>query len=69
LLFDAMLDFDYLLGLEHREDLRTLDNFCKVKVRPRYSEGPPSRLGLSSLYDRAAQEVEDFVVRELTLRR
>jgi Histidine kinase-, DNA gyrase B-, and HSP90-like ATPase len=60
LTLEAVLDFDYLLGLEHREDLRTLDNFCRVKVKANGAtqEAPFTAVTLHRL--------KDFVVRELS---
>src|SRR5882672_3178297 len=66
LLFDAMLDFDYLLGLEHREDLRTLDNFCKVKVRLVTPRDRPVGGTLEPFTTVRLKKLKDFVVRELT---
>jgi hypothetical protein len=34
LALEAVLDFDYLLSLERKADLRLLDDFCEFKVRP-----------------------------------
>jgi hypothetical protein len=60
LVLNARLDFDYLLGLERRADLRLLEDFCSITVtRP---TSPPrsssTRVRLAGL--------KEFVVRELS---
>jgi hypothetical protein len=56
---EATLDFNYLLGLEHRADLRVLDDFCKMEL----VETAPT----SSSFTRVRLHgLKDFVVRELS---
>jgi hypothetical protein len=59
LLLRAVLDFDHLLGLEHRADLRMLDDFCSVTLeRVAPTSTPYTQIKLDKL--------KDFVVRELS---
>jgi hypothetical protein len=62
LLLKAAIDFDYLLGLERKADLRLLENFCEAEVRvaskPRKA-GTRIRLG----------GLKDFVIRDLAASR
>jgi hypothetical protein len=59
LLLEASLDFDYILGLEHRGDLRVLADFCTVGYRPAaQGERSHTRVTLCDL--------KGFVVRELS---
>jgi hypothetical protein len=60
LVLKATLDFDYLLGLERKADLRLLEDFCTMEVvEPEGSpKGSFSRVRLAGL--------KDFVVRELS---
>jgi hypothetical protein len=66
LMLDAVLDFDYLLGLERKEDLRTLDDFCKVKVRAVTPKDRPVGGALEPFTTVRLKKLKDFVVRELT---
>ncbi len=66
LIFDAVLDFDYLLGLEHQEDLRDLDDFCKVNVRQVTSRDRPVGGTLEPFTVVRLRGLKDFVVRELS---
>jgi hypothetical protein len=54
----ATMDFDYLLGLERRCDLRELENFCTIELAQASSTPPGTRVTLHAL--------KDFVVRELS---
>ena len=57
--FRAVLDFDYLLSLERKADLRLLDNFCTVELTEGSAqEKAYTRVRLHSL--------KDFVVRDLS---
>jgi hypothetical protein len=62
LLLKAAIDFDYLLGLERKADLRLLENFCEAEVRvaskPREAG---TKIRLTGL--------KDFVVRDLAASR
>jgi hypothetical protein len=59
LLLEAVLDFDYLLGLERRADLRLLENFCSVSLKRAPSRTRPhTKVSLRKL--------KDFVVRDLS---
>jgi hypothetical protein len=66
LMLDAVLDFDYLLSLERKEDLRTLDDFCKVKVRAVVPKDRPVGGTLKPFTTVRLKRLKDFVVRELT---
>jgi len=58
IILEACLDFDYLLSLEHRADLRVLEDFCTVKLRRASSDRLPyTRVRLHRL--------KDFVVKDL----
>jgi len=59
LLLEAVLDFDYLLGLERRADLRLLDNFCTITLKA----APPD---LRSYTRVRLHKPKDFVVRDLS---
>ena len=57
--FRAVLDFDYLLSLERKADLRLLDNFCTVELTERSPEDKAyTRVRLHPL--------KDFVLRDLS---
>jgi Histidine kinase-, DNA gyrase B-, and HSP90-like ATPase len=58
LVFAAALDFDYLLSLERKADLRLLENFCEAQVR--VSAKPQLRGTTIRLIG-----LKDFVVRDL----
>ena len=54
----AAIDFDYLLGLERKADLRLLENFCDVEVEVLPKPAPPgTKVRLTG--------IKDFVVRDL----
>lgn len=54
----AELDFDYLLRLERRADLRSLDNFCTIRLEAASTDlAPYTRVRLHKL--------KDFVTRDL----
>lgn len=55
----AVLDFDYLLGLERKADLRVLDDFCTVAV----TKTSPQAQAFTSV---RLHQLKDFVVRELS---
>ena len=55
----AALDFDYLLGLEHRADLQALEDFCEIQLNETKS---PSLQAYTNVRLRG---LKDFVVREL----
>ncbi len=58
----AGIDFDYLLGLERKADLRVLDNFCEVAVTVAAEPTEPgTKIRLRGL--------KDFVVRDLAAAR
>jgi len=59
LLLEASLDFDYILGLEHRGDLRVLADFCTVSYKPA-AQGARSHTRVTLC------DLKDFVVRELS---
>lgn len=55
----ALLDFDYLLGLQRRADLRVLDDFCSFELEEtNEASGPATVVRLRGL--------KDFVTRELS---
>lgn len=59
LTLEAVLDFDYLLSLEKKADLRLLDDFCTISLRHSdRSVKPYTRVRLQGL--------RDFVVRDLS---
>jgi Histidine kinase-, DNA gyrase B-, and HSP90-like ATPase len=59
LALEAVLDFDYLLGLERKADLRTLDDFCSFKLRSIESQTCPyTKVRLQGL--------KEFVIRDLS---
>lgn len=59
LVLEAVLDFDYLLSLEKRADLRLLDDFCTISLkRVDRASKPYTRVRLQGL--------RDFVVRDLS---
>lgn len=59
LLIKAVLDFDYLIGLERKADLRLLDDFCTLAL----AETDPQ----SEAYTRVRlHKLKDFVVRDLS---
>ena len=62
LVLEASLDFDYILSLEHRGDLRVLADFCKVRYK---SAGQACR----SFTRVTLCDLKDFVVRELSASR
>src|SRR5262245_55994041 len=58
LLLKAAIDFDYLLSLERKADLRLLENFCEAEVRASSKpRDPGTRIRLVGL--------KDFVIRDL----
>jgi hypothetical protein len=62
LLLRAAIDFDYLLGLERKADLRLLENFCEAKVHvPSKPREAGTTIRLSGL--------KDFVIRDLAASR
>ena len=57
--FQAVLDFDYLLSLERKADLRLLDDFCDFDVRPvEHNVVPHTTIRLDGL--------KDFTIRDLS---
>ncbi len=56
---EAILDFDYLLGLERRADLRLLEDFCSVQLRA-------AEPGLEPYTRVRLHKLKDFVVRDLS---
>jgi hypothetical protein len=58
LIFNATLDFDYLLGLERKADLQLLENFCDARIK--VSAKPLLRGTLIRLVG-----LKDFVMRDL----
>jgi hypothetical protein len=62
LLLKAAIDFEYLLGLERKADLRLLEDFCEAEVvAPSKPRAPGTRIRLVGL--------KDFVVRDLAAAR
>lgn len=62
LVLKAAIDFDYLLGLERKADLRLLENFCEAEVRASSKpRGAGTRIKLVGL--------KDFVIRDLAASR
>ncbi len=55
----ALLDFDYLLGLQHRADLRVLDDFCALELE---ETGEQSAAGTAI----RLRGLKEFVARELS---
>ena len=58
----AVLDFDYLLGLERKADLRLLDNFCTVELTE-------TSLRAKAYTRVRLHQLKDFVVRDLSASR